>query len=53
MAQKYDFILLILCAFIIHLTEKMDKMLNLNNMLDFQEAVKTISRILCLPNPVR
>jgi len=26
MAEKYDFILLILCAFIIHLTEKLDNM---------------------------
>ena len=39
MAEKHDFILLILCAFIIHLTEKLDNMWNLHNMLDFQEAV--------------
>jgi len=48
MAQKYDFILLISCAFIIHLTEKMDNMLSLHNMLRFQEVVKSISRVLCL-----
>jgi len=53
MAQKYEFILIILCAFSIPLTEKNGQYVNLHNMLDFQETVKTISRMLCLPHTVR
>jgi len=34
MAQKYDFILLSLCAFIIHLAEKNGQYANMHNMLD-------------------
>jgi len=38
MAQKYDFIFLILCVFIIHLTEKLGNVLICINMLDIQET---------------
>jgi len=47
MAQKDDFILLILCIY--HTFDRKNGQdVNLHNMLDFQQTVKTISRMLCL-----